>query len=254
MQIRALGVIPARYAASRLPGKLLADIAGKPMVQRVYERACRARHLAKIIVATDDERIATAVRSFGGHVQMTSAAHSTGSDRVAEVAAREPFDLIVNIQGDEPFIMPQAIDLAIQRLHETPEAVVGTLVAPINEAVDLRNPNVVKVALDHKDRALYFSRAPIPFSRDESEGAACPMDEFYFRHIGLYVFRRAFLLQYVKLPICDLERIEKLEQLRILKYGYRIVCARVAYQSICVDTPEDLARARRFAEEMQCES
>lgn len=245
----ALGVIPARYASTRLPGKPLAMIAGKPMIQHVYERACRAKTLDKVIVATDDERIFEAVCVFGGNVQMTRRDHPSGSDRVAEIAAQTQFELVANIQGDEPFLAPKAIDMAVEKLIATPDAVVSTLVTRFADFQSIQSSNTAKVVLNDKHEALYFSRASIPFHRDIKEETKLPWRENFFQHIGLYIFRRDFLQQFVKLPVCDLEQIEKLEQLRILKCGYKITCAFVDYHSFCVDTPEDLQKAQILAEE-----
>lgn len=250
MKPAVLGVIPARYAASRLPGKPLADIAGKPMIRLVYERMQKAKTLDQIIVATDDERIAEAVTAFGGLAQMTRADHPSGSDRVAEVAATIDCELVVNVQGDEPFISPDAIDAAVEKLRATPDAVVSTLVTRFADIMSLQSRNTAKVVLAHDDCALYFSRAPIPFDRDAERTENWQWQRAYFQHIGLYVFRKSFLQKFVQMPVCDLERLEKLEQLRILKNGYRIVCAQVGYHSFCVDTPDDLEKARKLAKEL----
>lgn len=249
MNPTAIGVIPARYAASRLPGKPLAIIAGKPMIQHVYERAVRAERLQRVVVATDDSRIVDAVQAFGGTVLMTRADHPSGSDRVAEVAVQFDADFIVNIQGDEPFISPHAIDQAVAGLAASPWAQVGTLVTRFASADELRSPNTAKVVLGAGGRALYFSRAPIPFLRDEPESESWLLHHRYYKHIGLYVFRRAYLLEFVTLSVSPLERAEKLEQLRILEHGDAIVCAQTTYASFCVDTPEDLERAQQMSRE-----
>ena len=245
----AVGVIPARYASSRFPGKPLADLGGKPMIQHVYERAAQAGRLQQVIVATDDRRIAEAVRAFGGRVQMTRSDHPSGSDRVGEVAATLDADIIVNIQGDEPFIDPDAIDLAVETLEAHPDAPVATLVRPCDSVEELQSPNTAKVVLDDAGHALYFSRAAIPFYRDETHPANWLKASSYFLHIGLYVYRKAFLLEYITWPPGRLERIEKLEQLRILERGFRIICAKTDYHAICVDTPEDLAQAQQILKE-----
>ena len=245
----AVGVIPARYASSRFPGKPLADLGGKPMIQHVYERAAQAGRLQQVIVATDDRRIAEAVRAFGGRVQMTRSDHPSGSDRVGEVAATLDADIIVNIQGDEPFIDPDAIDLAVETLETHPDVPVATLVRPCDNVEELQSPNTAKVVLDDAGHALYFSRAAIPFHRDETNPANWLNASSYFLHIGLYVYRKAFLLEYTTWPPGRLERIEKLEQLRILERGYRIICAKTDYHAICVDTPEDLAQAQQILKE-----
>ena len=244
-----LGVIPARYASSRLPGKPLAMIAGKPMIQHVYERASLAKTLGKLVVATDDERIFMAVQGFGGLAEMTRADHPSSSDRVAEVAGHENCSIVVNIQGDEPFLSPNAIDKAVEKLLATPDAVASTLVALFPDVATLQSPNTAKVVLTNDDIAIYFSRAPIPYDRDQKKISIRNLSESYYRHLGLYAYRRNFLQEFVNLPVCDIERIEKLEQLRILKYGHKIVCVRISEHSFCVETPEDLDKAQLLEKE-----
>jgi 3-deoxy-manno-octulosonate cytidylyltransferase (CMP-KDO synthetase) len=238
--MKALGIIPARYGSTRFPGKPLALLAGKPMVQWVYERATQAELLNEVIVATDDERIFDAVRKFGGRVVMTRADHPSGSDRIAEVAAQSDAEIIVNIQGDEPLIEPAAIDLGVKILLNNPAAQVGTLVRPILDAADLRNPNIVKVALAQDHTALYFSRSAIPFCRGVQTDAEWLQQHTYFKHIGLYIFQRYMLLQFVKWPLGVLERVESLEQLRLLEHGVKIHVAVTEYEARSVDTAEDL--------------
>lgn len=237
-------IIPARYASTRLPGKPLLDISGKPMVQHVYERAQRAELVNRVIVATDDRRIFDAVERFGGKAVMTSESHKSGTDRLAEVAKGLDSDIIVNIQGDEPLIEPGMIDEAIRPLMEDGSIVMGSLKAEIRDETELNNPNVVKVVVDRNDFALYFSRYPIPYIRDDS-----PLSLLTgrFKHIGLYVYRREFLLEYAGMPQTPLEEAEKLEQLRALENGYRIKVPTTRYQSIGVDTEEDLERVRRLS-------
>ncbi|MGI8745641.1 MAG: 3-deoxy-manno-octulosonate cytidylyltransferase [Bryobacteraceae bacterium] len=231
---RILGVIPARFASSRFPGKALANIAGKPMLQHVYERASQARYLTKLIVATDDHEIYKAARAFGALVKMTRSDHSSGTDRVAEVASSENAELIVNIQGDEPLIDPAAVDAAVLSLVDEADSQMGTLKKRIEDPNEITNPNVVKVVTDRAGDALYFSRCPIPFVRDGRV--------IHYKHIGLYVYRRQFLLQYSGLPVGPLETVERLEQLRALENGYRIRVVETEYDSLGVDTPEDLER------------
>lgn len=204
------------------------------MLQHVYERASQARYLTKLMVATDDQRIYDAARYFGGVVRMTRSDHLSGTDRVAEVAAAEDCDLIVNIQGDEPLIDPAAIDAAALSLIEDAELDMGTLKKKIEDPEEIANPNVVKVVTDHLGNALYFSRCPIPYVRDGSV--------IHYKHIGLYVYRRKFLLRYSELPVGPLEQVERLEQLRALENGYRIRVVETEYDSLGVDTPEDLVR------------
>lgn len=235
-------IIPARYASTRLHGKPLLDIAGKPMVQHVYERAQKAELINNVLVATDDRRILDAVKKFGGEAVMTSEAHKSGTDRLAEVAESLKSDIIVNIQGDEPLIEPAMIDEAIMPLCDDSYIVMGSLKAEIRDEYELGSPNVVKVVVDRNDFALYFSRCPIPYFRDE------PMSLLTcrFKHIGLYVYRREFLLKYAKMPQTPLEEAEKLEQLRALENGYRIKVPTTRFQSIGVDTEDDLERVRRI--------
>lgn len=235
-------IIPARYASTRLPGKPLLEIAGKPMVQHVYERAMKAELVSNVIVATDDRRIFDAVRDFGGEAVMTSASHRSGTDRLAEVAEGLKSDMIVNIQGDEPVIEPKMIDEAIRPLCEDGSILMGSLKAEIRDESDLGNPNVVKVVVDRNDFALYFSRYPIPYIRDEPLSLLTGR----FKHIGLYVYRREFLLKYAGMPQTPLEEAEKLEQLRALENGYRIKVPTTRHQSMGVDTEEDLERVRRL--------
>jgi 3-deoxy-manno-octulosonate cytidylyltransferase (CMP-KDO synthetase) len=234
---RILGVIPARFASSRFPGKALAPLAGKPLLQHVYERASQARYLSKLIIATDDDRIVQVARSFGAQVQMTRSDHLSGTDRVAEVASSDPAQVIVNIQGDEPLIEPSAIDAAALALLDDPELPMATLKKRIEIPSEVNNPNVVKVVTDLADDAIYFSRCPIPHPRDGSRGGIV-----HYKHIGLYVYRREFLLAYSGLPVGRLEQAERLEQLRAIENGYRIRVVETEYESLGVDTPEDLER------------
>ncbi|MBV6506568.1 MAG: 3-deoxy-manno-octulosonate cytidylyltransferase [Syntrophorhabdaceae bacterium] len=243
--MKVIGIIPARYGSTRFPGKPLAVLAGKPMVQWVYERAAQAELLNEVIVATDDQRIFDTIKKFGGRVVMTRSDHPSGSDRIAEVAATSDAEIIVNIQGDEPLIEPAAIDLGVKILLDNPAAQVGTLVRPLRDAADLRNPNIVKVALAQDHTALYFSRSPIPFCRGAQTEAEWLLQHTYFKHIGLYIFRRDMLLQFVQWPPGVLERIESLEQLRLLEHGVKIHVAVTEYEARGVDTEEDLEMLRR---------
>jgi 3-deoxy-manno-octulosonate cytidylyltransferase (CMP-KDO synthetase) len=230
----ATGVIPARYEASRFPGKPLADIAGLPMLQRVWEGAKAAKSLREVIVATDDPRIADACRGFGARAEITRSDHPTGTDRLAEVALSLDDDVIVNIQGDEPLIEGFVIDAAVEALREDPEISMSTVVHPA-DADGLDDPNRVKVVLDRSGNALYFSRSRIPALRN-------PPPPAYWQHVGLYAYRRPFLLQFVDLAPTELERVEGLEQLRALENGHRIRCAMVReWRSIPVDVPADVA-------------
>ena len=235
-----LGVIPARYGSSRFPGKALAPLAGKTVLQHVWEGASRARCLTRLVIATDDERILEEARRFGAAARMTSAVHRSGTDRVAEVAAEDGAAVVVNIQGDEPLIDPGAIDAAVSGLLESAPIPMGTLKKRIDDRNELSNPNVVKVVTDRAGHALYFSRSMIPFVRSET---AC-----HYKHIGLYVYRRDFLLGYPRLKVGPLEEAEKLEQLRALENGYRIRVVETGYESLGVDTPEDLKRVSDLVE------
>ncbi|HEX2278820.1 MAG TPA: 3-deoxy-manno-octulosonate cytidylyltransferase [Candidatus Tectomicrobia bacterium] len=251
-----VAIIPARYASSRFPGKPLVEIAGKPMIKWVYERTRQASGVGRVLVATDDERIAQAVRRFGGDAVMTSPDHPTGTDRLAEVAATLEAELIVNVQGDEPLIEPAAIDAALAPFAETPTLAMSTLRCPIPSLDELFDISITKVVTDRDDFALYFSKAPIPYHRDEwgtvasivprlrLSGGTAPI--VGWRHIGLYVYRRTFLREFARLPQTPLERLEKLEQLRAIEHGYRIKVVPTPYVSIGVDTPEDVAKVGRL--------
>lgn len=236
-------VVPARYHSTRFPGKALADIAGRPMIEHVYRRASAARHVDAVLVATDDTRVADAVRRFGGEVRITRADHATGTDRIAEVAATLDCDLVVNLQGDEPLIEPAAIDQAVEPFLEDAALQMTSLCQPFSDSGDVSDPNIVKVVVDRRGFALYFSRAPIPFHRDAKVGANAPLN---LRHIGLYVQRRDFLLKVAALEPTALETAEALEQLRVIEHGFSIKMVQTQYDSIGVDTPEDLERVRRL--------
>ncbi len=245
-----LAVIPARYQASRLPGKVLMQIGGRTMLERVYAQLGRSRLVTRIVVATDDERISRAAQAFGAEVCLTDPGHSSGTDRVAEVAQRIPeAALVVNVQGDEPFIEPEAIDQAIApMLEETPLSArvpVCTLKTALPGAEQAADPNAVKVVTDREGRALYFSRARLPFVRNGQQ--AGPVT--YYKHLGLYVYEREFLVRFPALPRGPLEALEKLEQLRVLENGYSIRVVETIYDSLGVDTEEDLAQARQQAED-----
>ena len=240
-----VAVIPARYASTRLPGKPLVPLAGKPMVQHVYERTKLASTVNRVIVATDDQRIIDAVRAFGGEARMTRADHRTGTERIAEVAAHETGDVFVNVQGDEPLIDPAAIDTAVQALLEGEPAQIATVATAIRVTTDIMDPNIVKTVLDFDENALYFSRAPIPWVRDTQHKVHVK----YWKHLGLYVFQRDALLEYPTLPQGELERIEQLEQLRWLENGWKIRVAEVEHDAVSVDVAEDVVRVEKLMEE-----
>jgi 3-deoxy-manno-octulosonate cytidylyltransferase (CMP-KDO synthetase) len=245
--MKITAIIPARYASTRFPGKALAEIGGKPMIQHVYERTSRASLVNEVIVATDDERIQQAVVSFGGSCCMTSSEHETGTDRLAEVAKRLEADVIVNVQGDEPLIEPEMIDQAIRPFLSDSSLRMGTLKTRIRCLHDFLGPNVVKVVTDREGYALYFSRSPLPFFRDKWRDLK---DESFasgkllcYKHVGLYVFKRDFLLEYAAMTPTFLELSEKLEQLRAVENGIRIRVEETDFESIGVDTPDDLVKA-----------
>ena len=231
-------IIPARYASSRLPGKPLLRETGKYLIQHVYERACQARNIDSVIVATDDSRIIAAVESFGGQAVMTSSDHASGTDRVAEVAHDLDADVVVNLQGDEPLIETSAIELLPTLLHDNADAAVATLAVPLTSVERWQNPNCTKVVCDDRGRALYFSRSPIPYVRDGQPDFAAQPPRF-LQHLGIYAYRRAFLLRLAAMEPSALEQLEKLEQLRILALGRSIQVGIVTHSSPGVDTYED---------------
>jgi 3-deoxy-manno-octulosonate cytidylyltransferase (CMP-KDO synthetase) len=241
---KILGVIPARYASSRFPGKALEKIGSKTMLEHVYERVSMARYLSSVVIATDDDRIYAEARRFRAQVMMTRSDHLSGTDRVAEVASAHPqAELIVNVQGDEPLIDPSAIDAAILPMVDDSDTPMGTLAKRIEDPHEITDPNVVKVVTDLEGLALYFSRSPIPHVRADARGVG-----IFLKHIGLYVYNRDFLLGYSALPVGPLEKTERLEQMRALENGYRIRVVETEYESLGVDTPADLARVSRLFE------
>jgi 3-deoxy-manno-octulosonate cytidylyltransferase (CMP-KDO synthetase) len=235
-------VIPARYGSVRLPGKPLVQLSGKPMVQRVYERAKLAKTASRVIVATDDERILQAVEAFGGEARMTRSDHRTGTERIAEVAAHAEGEVFVNVQGDEPLLDPASVDTAVAALLEDPPASIATVAVPIRTPADIMDPNIVKTVLDFDGNALYFSRAPIPWVRD----TASHVQVRHLKHLGLYVFQRDALLEYPTLPQGELERVEQLEQLRWMENGWKIRVAEVEHDAVSVDVPADVARVEEL--------
>ncbi|RYE18007.1 MAG: 3-deoxy-manno-octulosonate cytidylyltransferase [Sphingobacteriales bacterium] len=234
-----LGIIPARYASSRFPGKPLVDIGGKSMIQRVYEQAKKCSSLAAVIVATDDDRIFNHVAGFGGMVTMTSANHESGTDRCAEVALQYPqYDVVINIQGDEPYIDPEQITKLASCFIES-STQIATLVKQIKTQAELINPNSPKVVINKLSEAVYFSRAPLPYLRG-FEADEWLEHHKYFKHIGIYGYKADVLQQITKLPVSSLETAEKLEQLRWIENGYRIKIAETELETHAIDTPEDL--------------
>ena len=236
-------IIPSRYESSRFPGKPLADLCGKPMLQHVYERVLRAKSVTVAAVATDDERIFLAVQAFGGQAIMTSARHRSGTDRIAEAVdslGLKDDDLVVNIQGDQPLFDPNQVDEVVAPLLEDASVPMSTLIYRIVRDEEITHPNAVKVVFDESHFALYFSRAAIPYVRDRGKRAD------YYKHHGIYAYRRGFLRTFTSLPEGVLERLEALEQLRVLEFGYRIKVAVTASDSVEVDTPQELERVRRL--------
>ncbi|NLW51263.1 MAG: 3-deoxy-manno-octulosonate cytidylyltransferase [Candidatus Brocadiaceae bacterium] len=241
--MKAVAIIPARYASTRLPGKPILEAArqttGKYIIQHVYERAAAAPSVSRVIVATDDARIARAVQDFGGEARMTSPDHQSGTDRIAEAAVGVDAAIIVNVQGDEPEIRPEQVEQVVRLLADDGDAVMGTLAHPIASEREWRDPNVVKVVTDARGGALYFSRSPIPYTRDAGGWAANgPLNALH--HLGIYSYRRDFLFRYASLPLAPLELAERLEQLRALSAGYRIKVGVTPHACIGIDTPEDL--------------
>jgi 3-deoxy-manno-octulosonate cytidylyltransferase (CMP-KDO synthetase) len=238
-------VIPARYGSTRFPGKPLARIAGSPMIEWVYQRAAQVKIFEKVIVATDDPRILQAVRDFGGQAELTPAELPSGTDRVAYLARKTNSDVYVNVQGDEPLIAPQLL-VDVCAPYSDPAVLMTTAVSKINSVKELTDPNLVRVALDKDGNALYFSRAVIPYLRDETDIKQWFKRHIFYKHIGIYTYRRDFLLQLSDLPQGGLERAERLEQLRVLENGFKIRTVLTAYNSLCVDTPEDLDQVENY--------
>lgn len=244
--MRILGIIPARFASSRFPGKPLVNIGGKSMIRRVYEQVSQTERVEKVVVATDDRRIYDHILEFGGQALMTGTEHRSGTDRCAEVAEVLPeFDIIVNVQGDEPFIQPQQIELAVQPLLDDPACQIATLAKKISDPDLIQNPHIVKVVFNNSRRALYFSRSPLPYVRNRPPENWPKVGKFY-KHIGLYAFKSSVLRKIAALPPSPLEKLEGLEQLRWLENGYAIQVSLTKRETIGVDTPEDLERVQRL--------
>lgn len=238
--MKILGVIPARFASTRLPGKVLADICGKPIIQWVYERSLLAKVLDELIVATDDEKVYKAVENFGGKAVMTHKSHPNGTSRAAQAAKLKDVDIVVNIQGDEPLIDPKMIDEVVNLLLENPKDVSSTLVRPVAPE-DFDNPGIVKTVCDRNGYAIYFSRSLIPYPRAEFH---VPV----YEHIGIFAYTKDFLIKYASLPTTPLAETESLEQLRVIEHGYkmRVGVTRCKNAGFCVDTPEDLEKMRKY--------
>jgi 3-deoxy-manno-octulosonate cytidylyltransferase (CMP-KDO synthetase) len=255
--LSAVGVIPARYGSSRLPGKPLADLQGKPLLYHVYHRACRANLLREVWIATDDDRVFTVAEGFGARVVMTSRGHRSGTDRIAEAIQGVEADIIVNIQADEPLINFGAIDHVVNLLARDQDAEMATLKIAIDDPADLWNPNVVKVVADQRGYAVYFSRMPIPYLRKKEQPAASLLEiineepsllRYFYRHLGLYAYRRELLLKFTTWAPSPLEMLEDLEQLRAIEHGTKIKIDVSSAAIFGVDTPEDLERIRRLVQ------
>ena len=241
--MKVVAVIPARWNSTRLKGKVLADINGKPMIQHVWERVKKAHSVDEVVVASDKERVLKVVESFGGKAVFTSPEQPSGTDRLAEVAGSIDADVYINIQADEPMIHPLMVDELAQVFQYERNVQMATLIKRIHSAEDITNPNVVKVVVDRKGFALYFSRSPIPYIRDKHSGNE-DISGRYFKHIGLYSYTKDFLFTYTNLPKSTLEEEEKLEQLRVLEHGYKIKTIQTQYETVGVDTQEDLDKVR----------
>ncbi len=240
--MKATGIIPARYDSSRFEGKVLEDLQGKPLIWHVYNRAKQSKLLDEVIIATDNKKIKKVAEGFGADVVMTDSNVATGTDRIAQVAESIHSDIIVNIQGDEPLIHPPLIDELIQKLYDDFSLNIITAVYKTDKLDEINNPNVVKVVKSRDDFALYFSRSLIPYPKNKG-------NVYFYKHLGIYAYRRGFLLSFSTLPLADLEEIEGLEQLRILEYGYKIKLVESKTDSVGVDTPSDLEKVKKIMEE-----
>jgi len=236
--VKVVAVIPARYASTRFAGKVLARDTGKYLIQHTYERASQARLIEKVVIATDDEKVLAAAESFGADCVMTSVDHQSGTDRIAEAVARMDVDIVVNVQADEPEIDPENIDTLARLLIDNPDCPMATLAAQFETAAQVSDPNIVKVVVDRNGRAIYFSRSPIPYDRDH-QGVAAPGR--YLRHLGIYAYRKDFLSQITSLEQTPLEKMEKLEQLRVIENGFDILVAKVEHTCAGIDTPQQYA-------------
>ncbi|MBI5149276.1 MAG: 3-deoxy-manno-octulosonate cytidylyltransferase [Candidatus Omnitrophica bacterium] len=240
--MRVIGIIPARWASTRFPGKVLAKIKGKPMIEHVWTRCRLSRRLNEVLIACDDRRILQAAEAFGAQAVMTDTGHNSGTDRIAEAAAKLKADIIINIQGDEPLVHPGTIDDLAAALINDPSVVMATVIKAITLPEELVNPNVVKVVVDQQQNALYFSRSVIPFDRDQKGFRNVP----YFKHLGIYGYRKDFLTRFSRMPKSRLEEAERLEQLRALEAGVKIRTVLTDVETAGVDTPEDLARVEKL--------
>lgn len=241
--MEAIGVIPARYASTRFEGKVIKDLCGKPVIQHVYERAKKAKLLDDLVIAADDDRVVKVIEKFGGKCIFTSKSHTTGTDRLTEVVNQLDVKIIVNIQGDEPLINPLLIDDLVRTMKSNPDVAMATVVKKSHSDEEFRSPDVVKAIVNKNDEALYFSRQPIPAFLKPAPGG-----DWFYKHIGIYAYNKDFLFTFKKLPKSYLEKNERLEQLRALENGYKIKVIETKFETIGVDTPEDLALAKTFLE------
>lgn len=240
--MKTIGVIPARFASTRFPAKVLAPIAGQPMIYHVWQKAKACQQLDDVLIACDHDDVYRVAQGFGAKVVMTNPNHPSGTDRIAEAVNNLDVELIVNIQGDEPFIEPATIDALAALLKQDSQCQMGTVIKPITDESEFQNPNVVKCVVDDKGYALYFSRSPIPYNRNSVR----PAGLVQYKHLGLYAYRKTFLMQYKDWPKGILESTEQLEQLRVLERGYKIKTTSTQYESIAVDTPDDLQKAEQW--------
>lgn len=240
--MKVIGVIPARYASTRLPGKVLADINGKQMIRHVWEQVKKCRRLDEVLIACDDKKVETAAKKFGAKVVMTSPDLSSGTDRIAAAVKDLNVDVVINIQGDEPLVRPEPIDALADVMLKDPSCVMATVIKRMTDPSELANSNVVKVVLDQDQNALYFSRSAIPFNRENQDFKQV----LYFKHFGFYAYRKDFLLKFKDLPASILEQTEKLEQLRVLEAGYKIKTVQTKCDTIAVDTAQDLKRVCEY--------
>ena len=244
--MRTIGVIPARFASSRFPAKVLANIDGNPLIRHVWEKAVQCKELDEVLIACDHEDVLKAAQGFKARAVMTDPKHPSGSDRIAEAVKGLKVDIVVNIQGDEPFIDPRTIDDLAALLKKDSNILMGTVIKPITDAAEAQNPNVVKCVVDLQGYALYFSRAPIPYHRKGNASGTG-----YFKHLGLYAYRKDFLMEFKDWPKSRLESIEELEQLRALERGVKIKTTITTYESIAVDVPQDLEKAQEWFDKLR---
>lgn len=240
--MKVIGVIPARYGSTRFPAKVLADILGKPMIQHVWEGAKRSKLLNDLIIACDDERVREKAKSFGAKAVLTSSEHKSGSDRIIEAVSSLNFEIIINIQGDEPLVHPSMIDGLAKAMLDDKSCVMATVIKPLDDLKEIEDPNVVKAIVDHKGYAIYFSRSVIPYSRDKAD----VKNIGYYKHLGLYAYRKEFLMNFNNLPVSRLEKTEQLEQLRVVQAGYKIKTVETPYNTMAVDTADDLKRVEEY--------